>query len=310
MQHLDREDDLISTLLKPADLSTKAPAERALSSRAKSEAARLAALKALRHWGHMRCAELARVVYPHARHGEQLAQRLMQRLADDRGEVVVRQNALGTRSFVLSRGGAAALEAMGFETRHGLDLSSVAGSTFLHRTLATRFGIERELSGFTSYGEHAIAQGFGPLSREALIRHYGKLPDLLLVKGNAVTWCEVESAAKPTAELQACCRISEFVGGPLIPFGKLHLQGLTFVFDASQGHAQRIARAGELQWRARARHERERFMQRIELVHVELQPPARWCGMREVPLWPGRPVLGTGIKPAATPERSLPQLAK
>jgi hypothetical protein len=256
----------------------------------------------------MRCSELARDVYPHALHGEQLAQRLMLRLTE-RGEVVPRRNALGTRSYVLSRGGAATLDAMGWHAKHGLELSSVAGGTFLHRSLATRHGVEQQLRGYTAFGEHAIAQGFGPITREGLVRHFGKLPDLLLVKGNSVTWCEVESAAKPLGELQNCVRIAEFAGGPLIPFHRLRLDRVAFIFDASQGHARRIARAADVQWRTRPRHEREGFVQRIDLVHVEVQPPARWCGMREVPLWAGRPMFGIGIKPAPTPDRSPARLA-
>ncbi|MBV8123490.1 MAG: hypothetical protein JO370_05340, partial [Paucibacter sp.] len=161
MQQFDSSDDLLTTLLKPSGDRRETTRPAGLSSRAKAEAARVAALKALRHWGHMRCSELARVVYPHASHGEQLAQRLMQRLTE-RGEAVPRRNALGTRSYVLSRGGAAALDAMGWDAKHGLELSSVAGGTFLHRSLATRYGVEQELRGFTAYGEHAIAQGFAP----------------------------------------------------------------------------------------------------------------------------------------------------
>ena len=167
MQQFDSSDDLLTTLLKPADGRREVARPAVLSSRAKAEIARVAALKALRHWGHMRCSELARVVYPRALHGEQLAQRLVQRLTE-RGEVVPRRNALGTRSYVLSRGGAAALDAMGWEAHHGLELSSVAGATFIHRSLATRYGVESELRGNSATRQRSESRVFQPQIHHSL----------------------------------------------------------------------------------------------------------------------------------------------
>lgn len=253
----------------------------ALSPKAKAEAHRIAALKALRHWGHLRCIDLARIVWPNAKYAEQLAQRLMLRLDQERGEVISRLNALGTRSYVLTRRGAAALDAMGFAAHHGMELSSVGGATFIHRTLGTAMGILKAHQGFEAYGEHAIAQGMAPAKRDALVKRYKKLPDMLLVRGGKGVWIEVEASAKPLAELQACARIASAVGQPLTPGSPIMLAGLAFAFDTSQGHAQRIARAAREEWRELPPAIRHKLSAHVTLMHLELGPSLRWKGMQE-----------------------------
>lgn len=254
---------------------------RAPSPKAKAEAHRIAALKALRHWGHLRCTDLARILWPNAKYAEQLAQRLMLRLDQERGEVISRLNALGTRSYVLTRRGASALDAMGFAAHHGMELSSVGGATFIHRTLGTAVGILKAHQGFDAYGEHAIAQGMAPTRREALVNRYKKLPDMLLVKGSKATWLEVEASAKPLAELRACTRIASAVGQPLTPGSPITLAALAFAFGASQGHAQRIARAAREEWRDVPPAVRQRLSAGVALWHIDLGPSLRWQGLHE-----------------------------
>lgn len=275
------QDDLMNRLLAPASRPRIAPAS--LSPKAKAEVARVEALKALRHWGHLRANDIARLLWPHHRYGEQMGQRLLRRL-EDRGEIAARLNALGTRSYVLTRRGAAALDALNLDTRHGLELCSVGGATFVHRALGTAFGLAKQAQGFHAYGEHAIAGGLAPASRDALIKRFKKLPDLLLERGGQVIWCEVEASAKPLREIQACTRITSAVGHPLLPGSGLTLTGLTFVFDASQGHGQRIVRAARQQWSDRPVAERRVLAERVTLAHLELGPFIRWKGMREQPL--------------------------
>lgn len=120
-----------------------------------------------------------------------------------------------------------------------------------------------------------------PVRRDALVKRFKKLPDLLLVQGNRVTWVEVEASAKPMNELQACLGIASGIGQPLLPGTPLTLSGLTFVFDASQGHAARIARAARQRWGDRSPTERRALGSRVTLAHVDLGPFIRWRGMRE-----------------------------
>lgn len=274
--------DLLQGLLTPNRSPRFRP--KALSAKARAEAHRIAALKALAHWGHLRCGELARMLWPQAKCSEQMAARLMRRLESERAEVASRLNAIGTRSYVLTRRGAAALDLVGVSAHHGMELSSVAGATCIHRLIGTAYGIAKAEQGFETFGEHAIAQGGAPAARQALAKRFLKLPDLLLVRGDKVTWVEVEASAKPMRDLQACVRIATAVGQPLLPGSPLTLAGVVFVFDQSQGHAQRIARAARQLWSERSKSERETLARRITLAHVDVGPLVRWQGFRETPL--------------------------
>lgn len=139
-------DSLLGLLTRPAVPTTTA-LPRPVPRRSGRETARLNefnVMKAVAQFGHLRVIELARAVWPQARYGEQLARRTVARLVAQ-GLLLERRNALGSRSLCLTRGGAAWLDARGVEAQHTLDLSSVAGSTFFHRTLATRYLIERQV---------------------------------------------------------------------------------------------------------------------------------------------------------------------
>lgn len=178
----------ISSLLVPA---TKYKRAR-ISSCERATQVQDAALSAFARWGHLRTSDLARAVWPHAKYAEQLSGRLVIKL-EKAGLVTRRPNAVGGMSYVLTRRGAANAESLGCIAHHGLDLCSVAGATFIHRSIATRYGIEAELQGRTCFGEHLLAGAGTPFTREALRRQFGKLPDLFEVDGADVRWVEVES---------------------------------------------------------------------------------------------------------------------
>lgn len=128
--------DLCGLLSKPATPSPT-PKLRQVPRRSGREIARaneLKVMKAVTQFGHLRISEIARAVWPQARYAEQLARRTVARLVA-RGLLLERRNALGSKSLCMTRGGAAWLDARGVEAQHTLDLSSVAGSTFFHRTL-------------------------------------------------------------------------------------------------------------------------------------------------------------------------------
>jgi hypothetical protein len=277
-------DSLLSgNMLAPATTAKSRPKQP--SPTAKAEAHRIAALTALRHWGHLRCSDIARLVWPNARFAEQMSQRLMRHLDVDLGEVLARANSVGATSYVLTRRGAAELDAAGLPTKHGLELSSVAGSTFRHRCLAASFGIAKILEGHEAYGEHAIAQGIAPTTRDFLSERFGKLPDLLIViNRRSVIWVEVESSSKQLEKLQACIRIAGEVGRPITQGSPLLLSGLVFAFDASQGHAQRIARAARCEWRGESNSKRDALAGHVTLAEIDVEQPLRWRGVCERPL--------------------------
>lgn len=152
-------------------------------------------------FGHLRTRELARTVWPRARYADQPARHTAARLVAG-GLLLERRNALVSRSLCPTRGGAAWLELRWVEAQHTLDLSSVAGSTFFHRTLATRYLIECRVEGCTVAGEYLLLRRKTPFSAEALVKAPRKLPNGAIWRCGAyghvsVELVEEEAAAKP-----------------------------------------------------------------------------------------------------------------
>lgn len=276
--------DLHGLLSKPTTDATPSPrAQRPAARRSGRDVARLNELKAMKAvaaFGHLRITELARAVWPQARYAEQLARRTAARLVAA-GLLLERRNALGSRSLCLTRGGAAWLEVRGVEAQHTLDLSSVAGSTFFHRTLATRYLIEREVEGYTVAGEYQLLRRKTPFPAEALVKALRKLPDGAVWRRGAdghvsVELVEQEAAAKARPELERCLKAAEFVGRALDAEGRYRIGGLVFVFDRELNHARRIALAASSLWGHRPPAERAALERRVKLVAVELRDPLVW----------------------------------
>ncbi len=278
--------DLHGLLSKPTTDATPSPrVPRQAARRSGRDVARLNELKAMKAvaaFGHLRITELARAVWPQARYGEQLARRTVARLVAA-GLLLERRNALGSRSLCLTRGGAAWLEVHGVEAQHTLDLSSVAGSTFFHRTLATRYLIERQVEGYAVAGEYQLLRRKTPFPAEALVKSLRKLPDGAVWRRVAdghvsVELVEQEAAAKARPELERCLKAAEFVGRALDAEGLYRIGGLVFVFDRELNHARRIALAASSLWGHRPAAERASLERRVKLVAVELRDPLVWVG--------------------------------
>lgn len=277
-------DALHGLLTKPA-VPTVAPKPRAAPKRSGRETARLNELKVMKavtQFGHLRVVELARAVWPQARYGEQLARRTVARLVAQ-GLLLERRNAMGSRSLCLTRGGAAWLDARGVEAQHTLDLSSVAGSTFFHRTLATRYLIERQVEGSQVVGEYQLLRRKAPFPIDPLLKALRKLPDGMVWQRRSagsmnVELVEQEAAAKARQELEKCLKAAELVGYPLDPEGRFRIGGLVFVYDRELNHAGRILLAASSLWGRRPASERIELEKRVKLVAVELRDPLVWVG--------------------------------
>lgn len=239
-------------------------------------------MKACASYGHLRIAELAKAVWPDARYAEQLARRTVARLVAQ-GLLSTRRNALGSTSLCVTRVGASWLEVRGVPARHTLDLSSVSGATFFHRTLASRYLIEREVKGAQVAGEYVILRKAQPFSLDPVLRTLRKLPDGLVWqrRGDGVSlveFVEQEAAPKARAEIERCLKVAELVGVPLPGDGRYMVGGLTFVFDRSLNHARRIVAAADALWGSRSPAERAALERRVKLVAVELRDPLVWVG--------------------------------
>jgi hypothetical protein len=205
------------------------------------------------------------------------------------GLLLERRNALGSKSLCLTRGGAAWLDARGVQAQHTLDLSSVAGSTFFHRTLATRYLIERQVAGYQVAGEYQILRRKLPFSIDGLAKALRKLPDGLVWQRKsdgtvAVEIVEQEAAAKARSELEKCLRAAEYVGTSLSKDGTAKVAGLVFVYDRSLNHARRILLAANSIWGGRTLAERATLESRVKLVAVELREPLVWVSSSVVTL--------------------------
>ncbi len=245
-------------------------------------------MKAVAQFGHLRISELSRAVWPMARYGDQLARRTAARLVRQ-GLLLERRNALGSKSLCLTRGGATWLEVRGVEAQHTLDLSSVAGSTFFHRTLATRYLIERKVEGFHVAGEYQLLRRKTPFPIDALVKALRKLPDGMVWQRRAdgsasVELVEQEAAAKPRQELEKCLKAAEYVGRSLDSEGRYRIGGLVFVFDRELNHARRILLAATTLWGDRPDAERATLEKRVKLVAVELRDPLMWVSSSVVTL--------------------------
>jgi hypothetical protein len=231
-----------------------------------SRRADLAALRLVGRYGHCTVADIATSIYPAGRYATQSAQRVVKRLTERKPALLtVRRNALGGRSFVLSRPGAAFLEMHGTLCHHGMDLASVAGPTYRHHAITSRYCQMQELAGATAWTEQAIGQGLAPVSQRQVLELCGKLPDALLEErrpdgstGRFIRAIETESARKGTAFLAKGLNIAKRASDG-VNLNGFTLTGVTFVYDAEQDHAARIERVarsiwGERQWLAFAPH--------------------------------------------------------
>lgn len=279
--------------VKPASAQATVSAKRSTQiKRCGRDVARvneLNCMAAVAKFGHLRIIELARAVWPNAKFGEQVAGRTVLRLVKQ-GLLLERRNALGSRSLCLTRVGASWLGVRGIEAQHTLDLSSVSGPTFFHRTMATRYLIERENAGQYVAGEYRILRRKLPFSIEGLTKALRKLADGFswsrMPDGTmAVELIEQEAASKARGELERCLRGAEYVGSTMPGTDAVYkLSAVVFVFDCSLSHARRILLAANSLWGDKPALERIKLEKRVKLVHVELRPPLVWVSQRVMTL--------------------------
>lgn len=266
--------DALDGLLRPPAAKPKQP-----TSRERALANRLRALGAVAEHGHLRCADLA-TCWPGAKYGEQMAQRTVRGLVES-GELMPRRNGDGGLSYVLTRVGAAALEVRGIAARHGLDLASVSGPTFTHNALTARWCLHKRSQGFETFTEYALMNGQAPVTAQQLLKRYGKLPDAVLVRGERLWLAETESAPKSTQELLRIAALVEHIGRKVHPELPHVLAGLFLVFDGSQNHGARIAKAAAERWQRYSAADRELLASRVTLARVDLGLPLVWRGCTE-----------------------------
>jgi hypothetical protein len=248
-------------------------------------------LELIRKYGHIRCAEIARSEWSESTQvvAEKMASRTSRRLVAMK-QVMVRRNALGGRSYVLARAGVRRLRAWGLDAEPGYDISSVSGPQCYHRTLATRYLVERSVAGHQSFGEYALAKGWAPINHSDLRRAFGKIPDgIVIVPGSergyrdnrfAVDWIEVESSTKPTKELHRIFSVAQKPARWLDENQTMMLDRVVFVYCIEQGHEGRILRA--LQRYTSAHGATPELLRRIAFARCDIEPPFVWRHCDEI----------------------------
>lgn len=249
-------------------------------------------LKCVRWYGHLRRVEIARAVWSSSSHtvAMKMAQRTVARLIRS-GDLLERMNLLNGRSLVLSRRGAARLAECDLPAHDGYDLSSVSGPHFIHRTIGSRYLIERAAQGDEVFSEHALLKDWGPLERRQFGKRFGKIPDgLVLSHGQqrgmdahlyAADWIEVESSYKPRRKLAQIFAIALERIPAMKPTGDLILDRVLFVYDRRHRHERRIIQALQ---RYVAEHPLldRTHLSNIVLVRCRIDTPLVWRQHEEI----------------------------
>jgi hypothetical protein len=267
---------------------TAAPVLQA-SPLARSLRARLSVLGTLAQFSHLRTVEIAAACFPRARWGLQLAQRCLKRLAEAH-EVRAVPNSVGTTSFVLTHTGTRTLHLHGLSGKHGLDIRSFAGGSFLHHAINSRYAIEQRNRGHECHTEYGIAVGFSPFSTAMLRNRFKKSCDGVLIRhepgllegaGTLVMAIEVEAARKSVAETARILSIAELVGQRIDPNQPHVIGGIVFVFNDAQDHGAQIQNTARALWQQRPSSERAKLARSITLAKMHYGLPLSFQGLTE-----------------------------
>jgi hypothetical protein len=242
-------------------------------------------LYAIAKFGHLRTSEIGRFVWPNASHAQQMAQRTCNRLLKA-GHLLNRRNALGGISYVLTRPGAGWLSLNGIPARHTLELSSVGGATFIHRTLSTRYLIEQASDTVSVAGEYEIAGRALPFSIDKLVQRLQKMPDGLVWRNEkdgrvAVDWVEVENASKPRSEIAKLLGVAQYAGVLFDPGANAYLKRLVVVFDGQLNHGDRLRKTAKDIWCNAPQDKKYLYMGAVSLVAASITAPLVWQGAQE-----------------------------
>lgn len=252
----------------------------------------LAFLNLVHRYGHIRHTDLGRALWPNStrRTVKALTGRLAARLLESK-QVIRTINPLGSYSYLLTTVGANRLGlALEDEVKSGRNITSVAGNQFFHRALGTRYLIEKEITGMTSYGEYAIFRGLSGLSREQFIKKFKKVPDgLVFVPGperghdadlTLVDWVEVESFYKPPTERNKILALAEKFGTWLDRDRKLLLDRIVLVYSVLNSHQGSMLK-GIAKFVRENGIKNPDILSAIVLAECDVRLPFSWQGFSE-----------------------------
>lgn len=253
----------------------------------------LAILTLLHRYGHVRQTDIGRHTWPKSETttAKSMTHRTIARLLEAK-QLIRMGNPLGGYSYLLSSVGANRLGlALEDEVKSGRGITSVTGPQFIHRTLGTRYLIEKEVAGMTAHGEYAIYRGLTGIPRDTFTRLFKKIPDgLVFVNGTtrgldpditAVDWIEVESYYKPRVERRKIIALSGKIGTWLDRNRKLLLDRIVFVYSSMNAHESSLL-SGIDSFVREQKITNPHILSRIVLAKCDIRPPFIWVGYTEV----------------------------
>jgi hypothetical protein len=212
---------------------------------------------------------------------------------EEAGEVRGVPNSVGSTSFVLTHTGSRTLALHGLCGKHGLNIRSFAGGSFLHHAINSRYAIEQHNLGHECHTEYGIAAGFAPFSTVTLRRMFKKSCDGLLIRNapggsqgsDKLVWVvEVEAARKPTSEIIRILRIAD-LGGRRIDQGQPYvIGGVVFAFNEAQDHEDFIRKTAQSLWYQRTSAERAMLARRITFAKMRYDLPLSFRALSEATL--------------------------
>jgi hypothetical protein len=273
--------------LRGVSLMSKIPTPSGLDGQHIAERNEAAVLARLHQYGHLRQAEIGRAVWPQSSEssGYAMAGRTLKRLVD-RFYVLIKPNAVGTRSYVLAERGVARLQVEGIEAKSGSTLAT-AGGRFMHHSIGARYLIERAASGGTVWSEADIDASRSPVGRGELKQSWGKVPDGFAVSRGipgAIDWIEVEGSTKSRDEIARILNLSRYSGTWLNAAESVKLGRVVVVYDhrSSMGHETAFI-AGLKRLRAKlSEREKRQSLEALVFVRCEIEYPLSWRSHEEI----------------------------
>lgn len=277
----------------------KLPYFRAPNPHAQADANLYRALVGVHLFGHIRHAELARLVWPAASPDtrSKAASRFFKKLVGMK-YLVKRLNSMGTFSYVLGLRGAMYVGRQLKEgSREGTRISGVQGRGFFHRTLGTAWMVEQLLSGKDVYPEFAVNSSRYDIARQALAQRWGKLPDGLVLReekdenGNVlhylVDWLEVESTHKGLKERSRVMDLIWVLGRPLLEGKPYYLDRLVLLYTEDSGHEAMLVQSAITRWRQDGHQidDPKALLGSVILVAADVAAPLSIRGFREQDLY-------------------------
>jgi len=252
----------------------------------------MAVLILVHRYGHVRKQDIARAIWPRSSEKSALvmAHRTIDRLLKKKNLIKI-PNTIGGTSYTLRAQGANRLEGAGvLGVKSGRGISSISGPQFFHRTLGTRYLIEKGIDDLEAYGEYAIYRGLFGIDRNLFVKKFKKVPDgLLLVPGAqrgmdpefiAADWVEVESFYKPPREIRKILDLSMKTGEWLDQSKKIMLDRAIFVQSTLNSHEESLHNSIE-SYINEHKISNPELLEKIVIAKCNVELPFVWKGMSE-----------------------------